>query len=121
MIIFAAVVALLLGLVLGYLPTQRRHNRQQTAYAQRQMQLEDQLKGKDQSLQAMFGLILKSAQTTQNSLTRVMSDLFEETSRQAQNSAANMADMAKRAEHSQTQMPWLTSQLTALSEQTKDA
>ncbi|EAR10453.1 methyl-accepting chemotaxis protein [Reinekea blandensis] len=119
MIIITAVVALLVGLVLGYFPAQRRHNRQQAQNTHHQLQLTDQLKDKDQSLQAMFGLILKSAQNTQNSLTRVMGDLFEETSKQAQNSAANMADIAKRVEHSQTQMSSMMSQMSALAEQTQ--
>lgn len=120
MTILISLVTLLVGVASGCAIAQRSRRKVQTEWIEERSSLQGQIDDKNRSITFMFELILKSAQNTQNNVTKTMSDLFEETSKQAQNSAANMAEIAHRVQRSKTLMSTMLDQMTALATKTQD-
>lgn len=107
-------LALALGIVIGYFSHRALSERRFDALSREKESLELAATDKTNSLQHMMDIILISAENEQEKLSTMMSAMFDESSGLAQNTAANLTDIANHISSSQKHISGLTESMTEL-------
>ena len=119
MIYVVGAMSLVLGLFCGYFLSTRLAS----AALERQRGVVDRFKttlsDKTRSLNTMLELIVYSARTSQEKMTKMMAEIFDKSSSLAQKSAASLTDIASHVQHSQTQVGQLSTKMNELNVRAK--